>query len=70
MLFTEFIIAVIGFGIFALFDLYDDPKWKTGVIILSQLIKIIGNKGMLLIVKVVKPPFWVADAQLFMYGKN
>ena len=34
---------------------------------LSQVVKILGNKGMLYLLKLTKPPVWISDGELFMF---
>ncbi|GMI45157.1 hypothetical protein TrCOL_g10621 [Triparma columacea] len=80
-LFTCLMIVVYTSLIFALYNAYDNDAWKAAISVLALLVKVIGNKVEIKLLKIIDDriadlididdldvlPVWTADCMLFAY---
>ena len=67
VLFTPSLIVFYCLGIFALYGLGKLSEWKIFVVLIALGIKVVGNKGELILIAKGGLPGWITDMMLFGY---
>ena len=60
------LVGYILMGLY-LYDAFPSSEWKVFVALFALGVKVVGNKGLLLVVEKAKPRPWLVDAFLFFY---
>ncbi|GMI44749.1 hypothetical protein TrCOL_g7078 [Triparma columacea] len=61
------VIAIYSLGIFRIYNASDSSAAKAAVAVLGLLIKVTGNKGLLVILNLGDLPSWMQDITMFQY---